>query len=70
MVDMDERFELSIKSYGSVQGFIHPSTAIAEVRGIPYATVPGRFRSPALCKTLHGRIHDGSNFGYTPQMVP
>jgi hypothetical protein len=56
-------FELSINSYGNVQGFIRPNNNIAEVRGIPYAIVPERFRSPILCKTLDGKLHDGTQFG-------
>jgi len=70
VANMKARFELSIDSYGTVQGFIHPGTRVAEVRGIPYATVPGRFRSPALCKTLHGRTHEGTEFGYLPPTIP
>ena len=61
---MGDRFELSINSYGTVQGFVHPGTGVAEVRGLPYATVPGRFRSPIVCQTLHGKVHDGTEFGY------
>ena len=57
-------FQLSINSYGIVRGFIHPNSGIAEVRGIPYATVPERFRSPRLCRSLGGSLHDGSVFGY------
>lgn len=55
-------FQLSIPSYGEVKGFINED--LAEVRGIPYAIVPDRFRSPSLCETLSGEVHDGTVFGY------
>jgi hypothetical protein len=62
--DMEDHFELSIGSYGTVRGFVNPATSVAEVRGIPYATIPGRFRSPVLCKKLDEGTHDGTKFGY------
>ena len=55
-------FQLSIPSYGEVKGFLNDD--LAEVRGIPYAIVPDRFRSPSLCETLGGEVHDGTVFGY------
>ena len=54
-------FQLSVPTYGEVKGAIHDN--LAEVRGIPYAIVPDRFRSASLCETLNGQIHDGTIFG-------
>jgi len=56
-------FQLPIGSFGTVQGFVHQDSNIAEVRGIPYATVPERFRSPVLRTSLLGEVHDGTQFG-------
>lgn len=60
----EEKFRLSVPFYGDVLGIVDAATEIAEVRGLPYALVPGRFRSPLPCATLQGVTHDGTVFGY------
>ncbi|EGV64213.1 carboxylesterase type B [Yamadazyma tenuis] len=59
--------ETQIPGLGSVKGLDYEELGVAQYLGIPYATVPGRFRKSVLKDKWETGVHDGTQLG---PMIP
>jgi carboxylesterase type B len=63
---MPDSITAHVGSYGNVKGFITEN--VAEFRGIPFATIPARFRRSVRIKSLPESTFDATKHGpYAPQ---
>ena len=59
---------VDVGSYGKIKGFT--SGNVAEFRGVPFATIPARFRRSELISAVHcGTVH-ATKWGPIPPQVP
>lgn len=54
-----------VKQLGSISGLRFSHLGVDQFWGIPYATVPGRFRESKVVESWDNGVHDGSKLGAT-----
>jgi carboxylesterase type B len=57
-----------VGSYGKVKGFT--TGTVAEFRGVPFATIPARFRRAEKVTSLPQGIFDATKYGPYPAQAP
>lgn len=65
---MSQSITANVGSFGKVTGFAKGN--VAEFRGIPFATVPVRFRRAEPLTTLPGGTLDATKYGPSPAQAP
>ena len=59
-----------VGTFGKVRGFTNGAATVAEFRGIPFATVPARFRRAERITTVPGGTFDATKYGPYPAQPP
>ena len=65
---MTDSITADVGSYGRVKGFTQGN--VAEFRGLPFATIPARFRRAEKITSVPGRTIDATNWGPYPPQPP
>ena len=65
---MADSIAVDVGSYGKVKGFTKGN--IAEFRGLPFATIPARFRRAEKITSVPGGTIDATNWGPYPIQPP
>jgi carboxylesterase type B len=65
---MTDSITADVGSYGKVKGFTKGN--VAEFRGIPFATIPARFRRAEIVTSTPGGTLDATKYGPYPAQLP
>jgi carboxylesterase type B len=65
---MTDSITADVGSYGKVKGFTKGN--VAEFRGIPFATIPARFRRAEIVTSAPGGTLDATKYGPYPAQLP
>lgn len=65
---MSDLVDVDVGSYGKVRGFAKGN--VTEFRGIPFATIPARFRRAEIISSLPEGIVDATKYGPFPAQPP
>jgi carboxylesterase type B len=65
---MSESVTANVGTFGKVTGFTKGN--VAEFRGIPFATIPARFRRAELLTSLPGGSFEATKYGASPPQPP
>jgi len=65
---MSDSITAEVGSYGTVKGFTNGN--VAEFRGLPFATIPARFRRGELVTSLPDGTFDATKYGPYPAQLP
>ena|SRR5271170_735375 len=65
---MSNSITADVGSYGKVTGFVTGN--VAEFRGLPFGTIPARFRRGELVNSVPGGAFDATKWGPYPPQTP